>query len=445
MSRGGFTGRRARPAAACAVAALACVAGAAGLAPSAHAGVTPDLDAALRQALPLERIPVVATLRDQADPAPGDDPAATITALHQVAGQTQPGLLARVILLRPRTFWLVNAVAASAIPLEVRLLAADPAVASVDLDPAVELQSEGAQISQGTPLNSGLDAIHAPQAWRATGVTGASVRVGTIDTGIAAGHPALAGRIAGWRDRGRRAGGPLRRQRPRHPHRGPDRRRRPRARPVGVAPGAKLLVAKAIRGDGHGAGSDVLAAAQWLADPDDNPATADFPAVINNSWGQSADPNDLWFRPMLARWRALGIVPVFAAGNAGPRPGSVGSPSGYPEALAVGALDRDGGVAPFSSRGPVDWQNRDGAGPAAGPIVKPDLVAPGRRHRLERRLRLRGDERHLDVLSARRRRRGPRPVGEPQADRPADRGDPALHRDRRRGAGTRRRLGRRPG
>ncbi len=147
--------------------------------------------------------------------------------------------------------------------------------------------------------------------------------------------------------------------------------------PVGVAPGAKLLVAKAIRGDGSGAGSDVLAAAQWLADPDANPATADFPAVINGSWGQPADPNDGWFRPMLARWRALGIVPVFAAGNAGPRAGSVGSPSGYPEAFAVGALGRDGGVASFSSRGPVDWQNRDGAGPAAGPIQKPDLVAPG--------------------------------------------------------------------
>jgi hypothetical protein len=144
-----------------------------------------------------------------------------------------------------------------------------------------------------------------------------------------------------------------------------------------VAPGAKLLVAKAIPGTGTGSGSDIIAAAEWLADPDGNPASSDFPQVISNSWGEAADANDTWFRPYLRRWRSLGIVAAFAAGNTGPRAGTVGSPSGYPEALAVGAVDRDRSIAPFSSRGPVQWQNRDGLGPAPGGVLKPDLAGPG--------------------------------------------------------------------
>jgi hypothetical protein len=99
--------------------------------------------------------------------------------------------------------------------------------------------------------------------------------------------------------------------------------------------------------------------------------------VINNSWSASG-PNDPWFRPMIQKWLALGIVPVFAAGNSGPTASTIGSPASYPEALAVGATAEDNGIASFSSRGPVVWQNSDGLGPAAGTsLTKPDVVAPG--------------------------------------------------------------------
>ena len=114
-----------------------------------------------------------------------------------------------------------------------------------------------------------------------------------------------------------------------------------------------------------------------MTDPDGNPATADQPAVINNSWA-APGANDTWFRPMVRRWLELGIVPVFAAGNSGPDTGSVGNPASYPESLAVGAIGEDNVVAPFSGRGPVVWDDEDGTGPAAGTtFIKPDIAAPG--------------------------------------------------------------------
>jgi subtilisin family serine protease len=151
---------------------------------------------------------------------------------------------------------------------------------------------------------------------------------------------------------------------------------RPGGVPTGVAPGATVLVAKAMDRAGKGDASDILAAAQWMTDPDGDPATADQPHVVNNSWGMAV--SDPWFRGMVQHWIALGIVPVFSAGNTGPGPGTIASPADYPESLAVGAVSDDGRVAPFSSRGPVTWVDHDAAGPRPPVLVpKPDLVAPG--------------------------------------------------------------------
>lgn len=64
---------------------------------------------------------------------------------------------------------------------------------------------------------------------------------------------------------------------------------------------------------------------------------------------------------------AKGVIPVIAAGNAGPNPDTLGSPGCVDQALTVAALDPiNGGVADFSSRG--------GAG--SNPD-KPDVAAPG--------------------------------------------------------------------
>jgi hypothetical protein len=73
------------------------------------------------------------------------------------------------------------------------------------------------------------------------------------------------------------------------------------------------------------------------------------------------------FQPDLANLRAAGILPVFAAGNYGPLPGSSRSPANNPEAFAVGATDDADALYPYSSRGPA----------SCGQPVYPQLAAPG--------------------------------------------------------------------
>lgn len=61
-----------------------------------------------------------------------------------------------------------------------------------------------------------------------------------------------------------------------------------------------------------------------------------------------------------------GMIVVIANGNAGPAPNTVGVAANSPYALSVGAIDIDGSVPEFSSRGPT-----------AQGVIKPDVVAPG--------------------------------------------------------------------
>jgi subtilisin family serine protease len=94
---------------------------------------------------------------------------------------------------------------------------------------------------------------------------------------------------------------------------------------------------------------------------------------LNNSWGcpeiEGCDPQALLYAAN--HLRDAGIFVVVSTGNDGPNCSTVNAPlSLYDSVFSVGAIDRNGNVTEFSSRGPVtaDGSNR----------IKPDIVAPGR-------------------------------------------------------------------
>ncbi|MCJ8347147.1 S8 family serine peptidase, partial [bacterium] len=151
-------------------------------------------------------------------------------------------------------------------------------------------------------------------------------------------------------------------------------------RQIGIAPDSKLVVARAIERVSnlgsqeavkkriHTFASKILEAMQWMLDPDQDPETDDYPKIINNSWGFSSSMplSKNFFDVAIAKWKELGIIPVFAAGNAG-REGenSILFPSNSYEVITVGALKGET-LASFSSYG-------------SDALQKPDFVMQGYR------------------------------------------------------------------
>lgn len=149
---------------------------------------------------------------------------------------------------------------------------------------------------------------------------------------------------------------------------------------IGVVPKANIIVAKVIEpvsAEGEAQvvqtrlktfASRVLNAMQWLLDPDGDPNTEDYPHVINNSWSfpVAAPISKNFFDRALARWRELGIIPVFAAGNEGNLGNdSITYPANSFQVITIGAT-RKNQRAPFSSIG-------------SDVSMKPDFMAPGYR------------------------------------------------------------------
>lgn len=191
-----------------------------------------------------------------------------------------------------------------------------------------------------------------------------------IDTGIDANHPELKGKVVLWKDvisnktapyddngHGTHVAGTIAGN-----------------TGIGAAPGAKLIIGKVFSSGGSATTDGILKAMQWIADPDGKPDTKDFPVLVSNSWGggspsKTKDPTDEVFCQAVDSWLKLGIAPIFANGNSGPRAPSVGLPAGCPGTIAVGATDSNDNIASFSSRGNADWKS--------GSILKPLVSAPG--------------------------------------------------------------------
>jgi subtilisin family serine protease len=221
----------------------------------------------------------------------------------------------------------------------------------------------------------GVDLIAAPAAWE-QGADGTGMVYGSIDTGVDASHPAIAAKF-----RGRRADGSVSYDYNWYDASG----RSTTARDfdqhgthtigtvvgdeIGVAPNAKFISAAGIDSGPGGA----LKAIQWMLAPTRTDGTAADPTkapdVVGMSWWTGPSNQDFFLESM-RDLRAAGIEPVKSAGNQGPKGGSITSPGQFGEVTATAAVDANGKVASFSSRGPGSFP--DGVG-----TPKPDFAAPG--------------------------------------------------------------------
>jgi subtilisin family serine protease len=285
--------------------------------------------------------------------------------LAAILNAKRSGKTAIDVEIRREFFVVFNGVAIDA-PREVAdQLRALPYVKRVVADAPMHALAEGANITL----------INAPKVWTSLGSRGAGVTVAIIDTGIDYRHSALGGGIgAGFKVKGgwdfvNNDADPL-----------DDNGHGTHVSGIvagqsdvitGVAPDASLIAYKVLGATGSGSESNVIAAIERAADPNQDGNTADHVDVANLSLGGAGNPDDPG-SVAIDNATAAGVTFAIAAGNAAFVGGvitfhNISSPGTARSAITVGASDLNDSITNFSSRGPN----------MKSLAIKPDVVAPG--------------------------------------------------------------------
>lgn len=179
----------------------------------------------------------------------------------------------------------------------------------------------------------GVENVGAPALWKRT--KGEGVRVAVLDTGISRRHPDLQGQVKG----GVSLAGPSAAENGHGTHvAGTIAAVLNNKGIVGVAPGVELYDVHAFTGEGTAEVADIAEGISW--------AIENKMHIINMSFGTSEDSPLM--RQAITQAARAGIVMVASAGNNG---GTVEYPAAYRQVIAVGAIDQQGKLAEFSSRG----------------------------------------------------------------------------------------------
>ncbi|MBF0546123.1 MAG: S8 family serine peptidase [Candidatus Riflebacteria bacterium] len=274
--------------------------------------------------------------------------------------------------LQATKLWVANSIAVTASSEKIKEISSLPNVESVTPvrfhNWLSDTRAEDVKdVSRGPVW--GVAKIRAPEVWDKYKIDGSGIVVGHLDSGVDTHHPLLAGKVISFKDFTANPSSELSDENGHGTHTAGTICA---TGGVGVAPGAKLIVGKIF--DQHGSASDelVLKAMQWIMDPDGNPETNDFPKLVSNSWGDKpldeTHPEAKALYEAVQSWVALGIIPIFSAGNDGPS-GHVGRPACFPNTWAVAATTNSDGLSFFSSIGPSTWNGAT--------YTKPDVAAPG--------------------------------------------------------------------
>ncbi len=338
-----------------------------------------------------------AILKDQADVSAASgvkDRLQRLTYVYDTltrhASQTQAGITNTFdrFGIPYRSYYLVNALEVQGGSLLRLYLITQPEVDRVLASPRLRPLPQPVEPSSGGVAgileNPGwnIKMIGADKVWNEFGITGQGIVVGQSDSGADGTHPALKAAYRGaqtgddynWFDPWEHTSSPV----DLGGHGTHTLGTILGQGGIGVAPGAQWMACANLNRN-LGNPALYLDCMQFMLAPfpkDGEPFTDGNPSraahVLNNSWGcpplEGCDPDAL--RPAAEALRAAGIFVVVSTGNDGPNCETVDSPLAlYDSVFSVGALDRFGNLAGFSSRGPVTV---DGSG-----RVKPDITAPG--------------------------------------------------------------------
>ncbi len=140
----------------------------------------------------------------------------------------------------------------------------------------------------------------------------------------------------------------------------------------GVAPGCNLIPIKVLDRRGNGYASDVLSGLRFIRENREKLGIRIVNISVGSLSRKSMGENSALVRGVNDAWDD-GLVVVVAAGNMGPKRGTITTPGISRKVITVGCSDDNKEVNVMGSR-MVDYSGR---GPTGSCICKPDVVAPG--------------------------------------------------------------------
>ncbi|MBI2263981.1 MAG: S8 family peptidase [Armatimonadetes bacterium] len=206
------------------------------------------------------------------------------------------------------------------------------------------------------------------------GLTGKKGTLLVVDTGIDSTHKDFEGKIVGWKDfiKGKKIGYD---DQGHGTHCASDAAGTGAASDglyKGTAPDAKIAATKVLDKNGAGRLSDIIKGVNWGVmkkdELDIRVLSMSLGGPVFQSWKESP------VNQAVEKAVDAGIVAFVAAGNSGPKPGTIGTPGNDPKVITIGALNNkhtaeegDDDPAKFSSVGPTPIDNEK----------KPDVMSPG--------------------------------------------------------------------